>query len=73
MMKHKDILPLELRAINYLVNEYLLDHHYRLTAITFSEENEEQVLTYLLLRLEFSFLILIRPGRGVLNNQNILD
>lgn len=29
----------EQRAINYLVNEYLLLHGYRLTAITFSDEN----------------------------------
>ncbi len=34
-----DIRAHEQRALNYLVNEYLLGHAYRLTAITFSEEN----------------------------------
>nr|CAB3258802.1 lisH domain and HEAT repeat-containing protein KIAA1468 [Phallusia mammillata] len=34
--------PLEIRAINHLVNEYLTDHQYKLSAITFADENEEQ-------------------------------
>lgn len=36
------IKPHEQRALNYLVNEYLLAHSYKLTAITFSDENENQ-------------------------------
>ncbi|XP_071784644.1 RAB11-binding protein RELCH homolog [Asterias amurensis] len=34
--------PLERRALNYLTNEFLLHHGYRLTSITFCDENEEQ-------------------------------
>ncbi|ESO82885.1 hypothetical protein LOTGIDRAFT_108770 [Lottia gigantea] len=34
--------PMENRALNFLVNEYLLLNNYKLTAVTFSEENEEQ-------------------------------
>jgi len=34
----------EQRAINFLVHEYLLLHGYRLTSITFADENTEQVL-----------------------------
>ena len=37
------IKPLEIRALNHLVNEYLLHHGYKLSSITFSDENEEQV------------------------------
>lgn len=37
------IKPLELRTINHLVNEYLLNHDYKLSSITFSDENEGQV------------------------------
>lgn len=33
----------EQRAINFLVHEYLLTHGYRLTSITFADENTEQV------------------------------
>uniref|UniRef100_A0A8C4Q4H5 LisH domain-containing protein n=1 Tax=Eptatretus burgeri TaxID=7764 RepID=A0A8C4Q4H5_EPTBU len=36
------IQPLERCALNFLVNEYLLQNGYKLTAITFSEENGEQ-------------------------------
>ncbi|XP_012259710.2 RAB11-binding protein RELCH homolog [Athalia rosae] len=36
------IKPHELRALNYLVNEYLLAHSYKLTSITFSDENDNQ-------------------------------
>ena len=40
----KDALrPLEKKAINFLVNEYLMANDYKLTAVTFAEENEEQV------------------------------
>ena len=37
------IKPHEKRAINFLVNEYLLLHDYKLTSVTFAEENENQV------------------------------
>lgn len=36
------LLPHERRAINFLVNEYLLEHNYKLTAITFAEEDDNQ-------------------------------
>ena len=32
----------EQRALNYLVNEYLLRHGYKLTSITFSDENSDE-------------------------------
>ena len=38
-----DIKPYEKRAINYLINEYLLVNHYKITSVTFAEENENQV------------------------------
>ena len=34
--------PYEIRALNYLVNEYLMKRNYKLTSITFCDENEEQ-------------------------------
>jgi len=34
--------PYEKRALNFLVNEYLLHHDYKLTSVTFSEENANQ-------------------------------
>ncbi|XP_073686659.1 RAB11-binding protein RELCH homolog [Garra rufa] len=36
------IRSLEKRALNFLVNEYLLKNEYKLTAITFSDENDDQ-------------------------------
>lgn len=36
------LLPHEQQSLNFLVNEYLLQHNYKLTAITFSEEEENQ-------------------------------
>ncbi|XP_063779056.1 RAB11-binding protein RELCH isoform X2 [Pseudophryne corroboree] len=36
------IKPLEKRALNFLVNEYLLKNNSKLTSITFSDENDEQ-------------------------------
>ena len=36
--------PLERRALNFLVNEYMLLNNYKLTSVTFCEENENQVL-----------------------------
>ncbi|KRT78713.1 hypothetical protein AMK59_8771, partial [Oryctes borbonicus] len=38
----ENIKPHEQRALNYLINEYLLSHGYKLTSITFSDENENQ-------------------------------
>lgn len=37
------LLPHEKNAINFLVNEYLLLQNYKMTSVTFSEENESQV------------------------------
>ncbi|XP_030831289.1 RAB11-binding protein RELCH homolog isoform X1 [Strongylocentrotus purpuratus] len=34
--------PLERRAVNFLVNEYLMNNSYKLTSITFADENEDQ-------------------------------
>ncbi|XP_039285476.1 RAB11-binding protein RELCH homolog [Nilaparvata lugens] len=36
------IKPHEQRALNFLLNEYLLMHGYKLTSITFADENEDQ-------------------------------
>ncbi|XP_053570601.1 RAB11-binding protein RELCH isoform X3 [Bombina bombina] len=36
------IKPLEKRALNFLVNEYLLKNNNKLTSITFSDENDDQ-------------------------------
>jgi hypothetical protein len=32
--------PFERRALNYLINEYLLTNNYKVTSITFGEEND---------------------------------
>ena len=37
------IRPMEKKAINFVVNEYLLQINNKITAVTFSEENEDQV------------------------------
>jgi hypothetical protein len=37
-------MPHEKNALNYLLNEYLLEHGYKMTSVTFSEENETQDL-----------------------------
>lgn len=39
------IKPHEQRVLNFLVNEYLMQHNYKLTSITFADENENQVST----------------------------
>ncbi|KAK4876752.1 hypothetical protein RN001_009258 [Aquatica leii] len=36
------IKPHEQRALNFLINEYLLSYGYKLTSITFADENESQ-------------------------------
>lgn len=38
------VKPHEQRALNFLINEYLLLHGYKLTSITFADENENQVI-----------------------------
>ncbi|CAL7935188.1 unnamed protein product [Xylocopa violacea] len=42
LISESPIKPHEQRAINFLVNEYLLACSYKLTSITFSDENENQ-------------------------------
>lgn len=37
------IKPHEQRALNFLINEYLLLNSYKLTSITFADENQHQV------------------------------
>jgi hypothetical protein len=34
------VRPFERRALNYLVNEYLLTNNYKVTSVTFGEEND---------------------------------
>uniref|UniRef100_A0A674AVH1 RAB11 binding and LisH domain, coiled-coil and HEAT repeat containing n=1 Tax=Salmo trutta TaxID=8032 RepID=A0A674AVH1_SALTR len=41
-INNEPIRPLEKRALNFLVNEYLLKNEYKLSAITFSDENDDQ-------------------------------
>jgi len=42
--RHDDqIRSMEKKALNFLVNAYLLQINNKLTAVTFSEENEDQV------------------------------
>ena len=40
----KHVMPHEKNAINFLINEYLLEQDYKMTSVTFSEENESQDL-----------------------------
>lgn len=40
----KNVMPHEKNAINFLINEYLLEQDYKMTSVTFSEENESQDL-----------------------------
>lgn len=42
-MHNVNIMPHEKRALNFLINEYLLSYGYKLTSITFADENEDQV------------------------------
>lgn len=41
-LNFETIKPHEQRALNFLINEYLLLHGYKLTSITFADENENQ-------------------------------
>lgn len=48
--QHDDrIKPHEQRVLNFLVNEYLMQHNYKLTSITFADENENQVNYYIII------------------------
>uniref|UniRef100_A0A2C9M1S2 LisH domain-containing protein n=1 Tax=Biomphalaria glabrata TaxID=6526 RepID=A0A2C9M1S2_BIOGL len=49
------VTPLEKKALNFLVNEYLLQANYKVTSVTFAEENEEQVNVILWPTIYFSF------------------
>ena len=44
MSLQEPIKPHEKRALNYLVHEYLNETNSKLTAITLSEENGDQVI-----------------------------
>lgn len=44
VLQVEPIKPHEQRALNFLINEYLLMHNYKLTSITFADENEDQVV-----------------------------
>ena len=43
LLEEESERPYEKRALNFLVNEYLLLHNYKLSSVTFAEENENQV------------------------------
>lgn len=45
------IKPHEQRVLNFLVNEYLMQHNYKLTSITFADENENQVNYWIVISL----------------------
>jgi hypothetical protein len=55
------IKPHEQRALNFLINEYLLVRGYKLTSITFADENEDQVSVFisilLIIIIIFFFLL----------------
>lgn len=53
-LPQEPIRPLEKRALNFLVNEYLLKNEYKLSSITFSDENDDQVNPSLCLWAFFS-------------------
>jgi hypothetical protein len=38
------MMPHDKNALNFLINEYLLENNYKMTSVTFSEENESQDL-----------------------------
>lgn len=43
-LNERSLKPHEKRALNFLINEYLLLQSYKLTSITFSDENPDQVI-----------------------------
>ena len=40
----ESVRPYEKKALNFLVNEYMLVHNYKVSSVTFAEENEDQVI-----------------------------
>ena len=40
MANQLQLMPHDKNAINFLINEYLLEQNYKMTSVTFSEENE---------------------------------
>lgn len=50
------IRTMEKKAINFIVNEYLLQINNKLTAVTFSEENEDQVIIIFILPAKFCLI-----------------
>lgn len=40
----KGVMPHEKNVLNFLINEYLLEQDYKMTSVTFAEENESQDL-----------------------------
>lgn len=56
LCQQEPIKPLEKRALNFLVNEFLLKNNYKLTSITFSDESDDQVLL-LLYNYMYSFYV----------------
>ena len=42
IVSDESLMPYERRALNFLINEYLLKYGYKLTSVTFSEENDGQ-------------------------------
>ncbi len=40
----KAVMPHEKNVLNFLINEYLLEQNYKMTSVTFAEENESQDL-----------------------------
>jgi hypothetical protein len=43
-ISYQSLMPHDKNAINFLVNEYLLEQNFKMTSVTFSEENESQDL-----------------------------
>lgn len=64
LFHNTNIMPHEQRALNFLINEHLLNYGYKLTSITFADENEDQVLFLLSFNnlKVFSFFNLLNIG-----------
>lgn len=56
-LPQEPIRPLEKRALNFLVNEYLLKNEYKLSSITFSDENDDQVKVFQYCHFFFFFFL----------------
>lgn len=55
----ESLRPHEKRALNFLVNEYLLKNGYRMTSITFSDENADQVWSMYSLVFMYAMLLFV--------------